>query len=230
MANQHSYGFRWVRSLHGVETPQIMTLPIASGYAPNTGTDGSGGTACNLNIGDPVQFIDGGTVRLVQPGAGGTTDVLDNKTFGIVAGFPRVKISGAVRPNGFYTSGTTFSGGRGGPEETLVSVIPVLGNIFEVDIGAAPGASFDTLGEFMAAVPKQVDITYSVLTSGIGQPKANPLASMTVNSTTGIFQLIVLGVGKLGDAQDYTSANVRLQVMFNSVQLGAAAFAADIET
>lgn len=231
MPNQHNYGFRWFRSLSGAETPQILTVPIASGYAPNTGVDGAGGTAVNLNVGDPVQFIDGGTVRLVQPGQATTAAVLDDATFGIVVGFARVKINGAVRPNGFYTSGTTYSGGIGGAESTLVSVIPVKDNIFEIDAGAAPGTSFDDQSEWMGAVGKGAHFTYSVLTSGIGQPKANPLISTTFDSTTGIRQLRVVGVSKLGDAQDYTSANVRLQVVFNAVQLaGYTPQTADIET
>lgn len=231
MANTHFYGFRWFRSLSGSDTPQVFTLPIASGYAPNTGVDGAGGTACNLNIGDPVQFIDGGTVRLVQPGQATTSAVLDDATFGIVAGFARVKINGAVRPNGFYTSGTTYSGGIGGNESTLVTVIPVKDNIFEIDAGAAPGTSFDDQSEWMGAVGKGAHFTYSVLTSGIGQPKANPLISTTFDSTTGIRQLRVVGVSKLADTQDYTAANVRLQVIFNAVQLaGYTPQTADIET
>jgi hypothetical protein len=230
MANNHIYGFRWVRSLSGSSTPQVITKPIASAYQPNTGTDGTGGTNVNLNIGDPVQFQDGGVLRLTPPGLGGTTDVLDEKTFGIVAGFPRVVIGGGRRPNGFYVGGTTYAGGIGGQDATLCAVIPVKDNIFEVSIGAAPGATFDTMGEFMAAVPKQVDITYSVLTSGIGQPKANPLAGMTVNNTTGRNQLIILGLAHINDAQDFALANVRLEVMFNAVQLGPVTIAADIET
>lgn len=231
MPNQHNYGFRFFRSLSGTDTPQIFTLPIASAYQPNTGADGSGGTNCNLNIGDPVQFIDGGTVRLVQPGAATTTAVLDDATFGIVVGFPRVKISGAVRPNGFYPGGTTYTGGITGQEATLVSVIPVKDNIFEIDAGAAPGTSFDTQNEWAAAVAKGCHFTYSVLTAGIGQPKANPLVVTTFDSTTGIRQLRVIGLSKLNDTQDYTAASVRLQVMFNAVQLaGYTPQTADIET
>ncbi len=230
MANQHNYGFRFFRSLSGNDTPQIFTLPIASTYAPNTGVDGSGGTAVNLNIGDPVQLIDGGTLRLVQPGQATTTAVLDDNTFGIVAGFAQVKISGAIRPNGFYPSGTVYSGGIQGAEATLVTVIPVKDNIFEIDAGAAPGASFDDQNEWASAVGKGAHFTYSVLTAGIGQPKANPLISTTFNSTTGISQLRIVGLSKLGGAQDYTAANVRLQVIFNAVQLTAPGVAMDIET
>lgn len=232
--NPHVYGFRFFRSLSGADTPQIFTVPIASGYAPNTGIDGAGGTACNLNIGDPVQFIDGGTVRLVQPGQATTaTEVLDDKTFGVVAGFPRVRIDGAVRPNSFYPSGTTYTGGITGAQATLVQVIPVKDNIFEVDVGAAPGAAFDTQDEWAAAVAKGVHFVYSVLTGGRGAPRANPLLDMaSINSTTGVRQLRIIGLSKLGDTQDYSGAAVRMQVMFHQAQLihGATTTIADIET
>jgi hypothetical protein len=231
MPNQHNYGFRFFRSLSGSDTPQIFTLPIASGYAPNTGVDGAGGTAVNLNVGDPVQLIDGGTLRLVQPGQATTTAVLDDATFGVVVGFARVFVNGGIRPNSYYPSGTTYTGGIGGQNATLVSVIPVKDNIFEIDAGAAPGTSFDDQSEWAGAVGKGAHFTYSVLTSGIGQPKANPLISTTFDSTTGVRQLRVVGLSKLGDTQDYTAANVRLQVMFNAVQLsGYTPQTADIET
>ena len=80
MANTHRYGFRFARSFDGNETPQTITKPIASAYAPNTGADGAGGTACNLNIGDPVQLLNDGTVKAWgeneygQLGNGSTTD------------------------------------------------------------------------------------------------------------------------------------------------------------
>lgn len=231
--NQHFYGFRFFRSLSGTDTPQVFTVPIASTYAPNTGADGSGGTSVNLNIGDPVQFIDGGTVRLVQPGAATTSVVLDDATFGIVAGFPRVKLDGACKPSSYYPTATAYNGGIFGAEATLVQVIPVKDNIFEIDLGAAPGASFDTAAEYAAAVGKGAHFTYSVISSGVrGAPKANPLLDLTnINSTTGIRQLRIVGMSKLGDTQDFTGAAVRMQVMFNAVQLsGYAPQTADIET
>ena len=232
MPNNHIYGFRWFRSIGGADTPQHFTLPIASAYAPNTGADGAGGTACNLNIGDPVQLIDDGTLRLVQPGAATTTAVLDDATFGIVVNFARVKIDGAVRPNSFYPSGTTYLGGITGAEATLVTVVPVKDNIFEVDCGAAPGATLDTQDEWAAAVGAGAHFTYAPVTVGRGAPRANPVLNMaTIDSTTGIRQLRILGLSKLGDTQDYAAAAVRMQVMFIAAQLsGHAPQTADIET
>jgi hypothetical protein len=227
MANQHRYGFHYVGTISGGDCPEPITFPLSSALAPNTGAAGASGTEVNLNIGDPVQLAnysapstaEAGTLWLSQPGQGTSSLLLEDQTFGVVVGFPRVKIAGACRPNAFYTNGTTYSGGIGGPEATLCKVIPVANCIFEVDVLTAPGTSFDTMAEYMALAGQQAHFLYSVLTSGGGQPKANPGVNMSTVSATAGRQLSILGVSRLGDAQDYTSAFVRLRVKFNSVQL-----------
>jgi hypothetical protein len=208
-----------------------MTFPIASGYTPNIGANGTGSTAVNLNIGDPVQLLSStvntataGTVRLAPAGVNADAtfpaEAID-RVFGIVMGFPRVRIAGAQRPNGFYTSGTTYTGGIGGQEATLCKVLPVANCIFEVDVSTT-GAGFDERGEFMAAVGQQVNFHYpSVLTSGIGQPKANPMINFATLSLANLLQLTIVGIGRVDEAQDFASAFVRLQVRFNTEQLQA---------
>jgi hypothetical protein len=136
MANTHRYGFRFVRSISGCATPEILTLPIADDYAPVTIV--GGGTGVNLNIGDPVNFAEDGTVRLVQQGQASDGSDTDDYAFGVILGFPRVIVGGYPRPGGFYTSGTSYTGGIGGDTAPLVSIIPVAGNIFEIDSAAAP--------------------------------------------------------------------------------------------
>lgn len=218
MANPHKYGFRFVRSFSGSDTPQIFTYPIASAYAPDTGADGSGGTACNLNIGDPVQLLNDGTVRLVQPGQAADGTDIDDRVFGVVAGFPRVMVAGAPRPNGFYTSGTTYTGDD---QQTLCSVIPAAGNIFEIDCDAAGGASFNTKSEWQGAVGSTANFVYSVLTTGIGQPKANPMLDISDLSEAAdeVNQLRVVGLAKSFDTYDAALTNVSLQVIFNMQQI-----------
>jgi hypothetical protein len=114
-----------------------------------------------------------------------------------------------------------------------VSVLPVKDNIFEVDLGTAPGSSYDTAAEYAATVGKGAHFTYSVISSGVrGAPKANPLLTFAaIDSTTGFRQLRIVGMSKLGDTQDFTGNAVRMQVMFNAVQLaGYIPQTADIET
>ncbi|HET8958020.1 MAG TPA: hypothetical protein VFM95_06155 [Microcella sp.] len=217
MANPHNYGFRFARSFDGVETPQTITKPIASGYAPNTGADGSGGTAVNLNIGDPVQLLNNGTVRLVQPGQAADGTDIDDRVYGIVAGFPRVMIGGAPRPSSYYPSGTTYTGDD---QQTLCKIIPVHNNIFEIDCDAAGGSSLDTKAEWQSVIGT-ANFVYSVLTSGAGQPKANPLLDTSDISEAAdeVNQLRIVGLSKRFDTLDPSLTHVTLEVIFNMQQI-----------
>lgn len=217
MANPHHYGFRFARSFDGNETPQTITKPIASAYAPNTGADGSGGTACNLNIGDPVQLLNNGTVRLAQPGQAADGTDIDDRVFGIVAGFPRVMIGGAPRPSSFYPSGTTYTGDD---QQTLCTIIPVHDNIFTICTDAAGGSSFDTKAEYQSMIGT-ANFVYSVLTSGMGQPKANPMFDISDYSEAAdeVNQLRVVGLSKRFDTLDPALTDVELEVIFNMQQI-----------
>lgn len=219
MANNHIYGFRFHRSLHGADTPTVFTFPIASGYQP--GTVNGGGTNVNLNIGDPVRLVEDGTVQLVQTAqdASGQDADSDDFCYGIVIGFPRVVVGGFPRPGSFYTGGTTYSGGIGGDSAPLVAVIPAAGNIFELDLDAAPTVT--TYSGLLANVGAVATMSYSVLTSGSGQPKANPLISKTSIAFAGAnqLQLQIVGIGKRAAQQDATSAFCTYQVMWNTLQL-----------
>jgi|APDOM4702015073_1054812.scaffolds.fasta_scaffold00032_6 hypothetical protein len=233
MANTHRYGIRFVRSISGNDTPQIFTHPIASGYAPVTVV--GAGSSVNLNIGDPVKFAEDGTLMLTQTGqdSSGANADSDDYSFGVIVGFPRVIVGGYPRPGGFYTSGTTYSGGIGGDNAPLVSVIPVAGNIFEIDANAVIGAG--TKNAAMAVVGQTARIAYSVLSSGNGQPKANPRLNVADLAAGGAnqLQLLVVGLGKAGDAMDFSSSDVTLQVMFTALDLAQqsdpAIFGANVE-
>ncbi len=217
MANTHIYGFRFHRSISGGgDCPQIFTYPIATGYQP--GTINGAGTNVNLNIGDPVRLAEDGTVQLVQS-VDNTGQDSDDFCFGIVVGFPRVLVGGFPRPGSFYTGATAYTGGIGGDNAPLVSVIPVAGNIFEIDMDAAP--TVQTLSGLMANVGAVAQMTYTVLTSGTGQPKANPLLSKTsiAFASANQLQLLIVGIGKRAATQDFTSANCTYQVMWNAQQL-----------
>jgi len=226
MANTHRYGFRFVRSISGADTPQTFTFPIATAYAPTTVV--GAGTSVNLNIGDPVKLLEDGTIGLVQAGqdVSGANADSDDYAFGIIAGFPRVIVGGYPRPGSFYTTGTTYTGGISSDSAPLVTVIPVEGNIFEIDAAAAPSPA--TLAGAMAYVGMTATMTYTVLTTGTGQPKANPLLDLSTAAAGGAnqLQLQILGLGKAAYTQDFTAANVTFQVMWGAKQLQAAPDAA----
>lgn len=233
MANPHRYGFRFVRSLGGADTPQIFTYPIATAYQPATII--GGGTSVNLNIGDPVRLLEDGTVALVQTAqdVSGADADSDDYAFGVIVGFPRVIVGGSPRPGSFYTGATAYTGGISSDNAPLVSIIPVKNNIFEIDADTAPTVA--TLAGAMALVGGVGTMVYSVLTAGMGQPKANPLldVSTVVSGGTDQLQLLVVGLGKNAFTCDFTSANVPFQVMWQSQQLlptaDATHFGADLE-
>lgn len=233
MANPHRYGFRFVRSLGGADTPQIFTYPIATAYQP--GTVFGGGTNVNLNIGDPVRLLEDGTIALVQTAqdVSGADADSDDYAFGVIVGFPRVIVGGYPRPGSFYTGGTTYTGGIGGDNAPLAAIIPVKNNIFEIDADTAP--TVQTLNGAMGIVGGVGTMVYSVLTAGNGQPKANPLldVSTVVSGGTDQLQLLVVGLGKNAYTCDFTSAFVPFQVMWQSQQLlptaDATHFGADLE-
>lgn len=233
MANNHRYGFRFVRSISGNDTPQIFTFPIATAYAPVTVV--GAGSSVNLNIGDPVTLAEDGTIYLTQTGqdsAGANTDS-DDFAFGVIVGFPRVIVGGYPRPGSFYQTGTTYTGGIGSDTAPLVSVIPAAGNIFEVDANAVVGAG--TKSACLAVVGQTARIAYSVLSTGTGQPKANPLLNVADLAAGGAnqLQLAVLGLGKAGDSMDFAATNVTFQVQFTALTLAQqsdpAIFGANVE-
>lgn len=233
MANPHRYGFRFVRSLGGSDTPQIFTYPIATAYQPATII--GGGTSVNLNIGDPVRLLEDGTIALVQTAqdVSGADADSDDYAWGVIVGFPRVLVGGFPRPGSFYTGGTAYTGGISSDNAPLAAVIPVHNNIFEIDADTAPTVA--TLAGAMALVGGVGTMVYSVLTAGTGQPKANPLldVSTVVSGGTDQLQLLVTGLGKSAYTCDFTSANVPFQVMWQSQQLlptaDATHFGADLE-
>ncbi len=214
MANTHRYGFRYLRNLWGGDTPEVEVLPIASGYQPNNGA-----VNVNLNIGDPVTKLETGVVELAQPGSGDATTT--ERVYGIVVGFPRVLISGGVRPSAFYPGGTVYGSGLAPYNlQTLCAVIPVVGREFEIDTSAAGGSSLDTYEEWQAAMGSVATFVYSAINTTSANPKANPmlLASSLSDTNTDTLQLRVNGIGRIDDMQDFTLANVCLRVVFNATQ------------
>jgi hypothetical protein len=222
MANNHRYGIRFVRSISGGgDCPQTFTFPIASAYQPNPAFGTSDASNCNLNIGDPVALAADGTLKLTQAGQDVTTTNTDpaDYAFGVIVGFPRVIVGGSPRPGSFYTGGTTYTGGIGSDSAPLATVIPVAGNIFEIDANAIVGAA--TKSACLGVVGNTATIAYSVLATGIGQPKANPLLNVSTLIATGLIQqqLQIIGLGKAGDSMDFTASNVTFQVMFTAQEL-----------
>ncbi len=210
MANPHRYGFRFLKNRWGGDTPELYTGFFANAYTPNV----TGATTCNVNAGDPVRMMNSGAFQLTEPGELDDDDA-NERTFGIVVGFPQVLISGGVRPNAFYPTGTVY--GTNLNAQTLVQVIPVEGCVFEIDT-ATTSASFDTKAEFQAIINSVCSFSYTQINTTTNNPKANPMAALSFAESTETRQLRVVGLGRGFDQYDLTLANVPLQVVFNQVQ------------
>lgn len=213
MPNVHRYGIRFLKNRWGGDTPETEVCRIASTYAPSNGA-----VTCNLNIGDPVYKDDNGNIRLLVAGSTTTADdQVTQRCYGIIMGFPQVLIGGAVRPNGTYPTGTTYSSYA---QRTLATVAPVEGCVWEIDTNAAGGSSRDTRQEYEDVVGGAAHIVYSALGSGTANVKANPLFDIAnvTQAVANFRQLRIVGVGRLGDAIDYETTNVPLQVVFNLIQ------------
>jgi len=210
MANPHRYGFRFLKNRWGGDTPETYTGFFASGYTPNV----TGATTCNVSIGDPVRMMNSGAFQLVEPGELDDDDA-NERAFGIVSGFPQVLISGGVRPNAFYPTGTVY--GSNLNAQTLVQVIPVEGCVWEIDT-ATTSSSFDTKAEFQAIINAVCTFSYTQINTTSNNPKANPMAVLSFAESTETRQLRVVGLGRGFDQYDLTLANVPLQVVFNQVQ------------
>lgn len=212
---------RWVRSLTGAETPTTLEFPISDDYQAATVV--GAGTSVNLNIGDPVKIGEDGCIKLTQQGqdeAGPNADS-DDLIFGVIAGFKRtVDGNAAVRPGSFLTGATSHAGiaTDGAP---IALVIPAMGNIFELDADAV--LATPTKAGAMALIGRTASVEYSVLTAGTGQPKANPLIDVSVaeGGAGGLVQgqLVIVGLGQLGDVMDFTATNVTFQVMASFLDL-----------
>jgi len=210
MANPHRYGFRFLKNRWGGDTPEVYTGFFANAYQPNV----TGATTCNVNIGDPVRMMNTGAFQLTEPGELDDDDA-NERTFGIVCGFPQVLINGAVRPNAYYPTLTTY--GTNLNAQTLVQVIPVEGCVWEIDT-ATTSASFDTKAEYQAIINSVCSFSYTQINTTTSNPKANPMAVLSFVESTETRQLRVVGLGRGFDQYDLTLANVPLQVVFNQVQ------------
>lgn len=193
MDNPGRYGFRPIKGRGSADCAPIW-CDVASAYqaAP-------GGTNVDLNLGDPVIRVNDGTVALAA-----ATGVI----MGVIVGF------------GFYwnaalgmmTPATKLPGGTTYPSfdrRSQVLVLPVLGQLFEVDVDDAVTAT--TRAAYRAFIGENVNTIYSAsATTG----RANPKVDISAHATTNTFQWQIQEVGTK-DVVDYAGANMKLIVSCN---------------
>lgn len=200
------YGFRWWKGkVNSNGFPIMETGFLASGhtYTPN------GGSACGIRVGDPVRKATTGNFVIADgvEGAGGGLTI-----YGIVANILQYYdgnelVRGATRiPSGQGVWGTNYE------IQTLIQVIPVFGNEFEVDIDDAAAAN-DTFGELQAMNGHFCDHRLQVAAAGYVTPKID----ISVQSTS-TQQWTIRGPSPTMQNRDYTGANTKIIVACHEPQ------------
>ena len=205
--NLRSYpGFHWQRSLTGHTPPSPIVCRVASGYSGSI----NGGSTIDINLGDPVRFVSTGTVAHAagnEAAANAAEDI-----FGIVCNILPYW-DGTKRTPGFrLPAGTTY--GSVLERQSLVEVIPVAGQIFEIGVDDITTAT--TEAGYIAFIGENCDHR---LTTG-SEPKTNCLLDISTHGTA-TAQWRIVDISPNVANQDFSGANVRLWVTCNEAQNSA---------
>lgn len=189
MANTAMGGFRFVRTKNGSKDPSYEEAFVASGHT------------LGLFKGDVVTRVADGTVSTTAAGSA---------AYGIMDGVIQYKGSdGIMRSGGNYVpAATTFSGGVGGPDCTKVRVIPVVGNLFEVDMAAACAS----VAAAQLAVGGNVDFVTGA--GGSTTTGFSTYAATTASSGSSTANIRIQGIST-DPLNDVTSTNWKAVVEFN---------------
>lgn len=198
--NTARYGFRWMGSLDGACCPKPQEFLVASAYHGQVSA-----TDVDLNIGDPVQQVNDGTVALAS-GAGSPSTF-----YGVIVGFSNVKVGLPLAGRKFsrLPAGTTYSLET---DASKVLVVPFGRNLWEIDVDDNTTAT--TLTAYRALIGENADLSYTLDVTDASKPKATPRLDISTHaSTTKDFR--IQGVSKTILNQDFGGTSVKLIVSVN---------------
>ncbi len=203
--NVRKYGFRFIKSIQGQPNPKPIRCPIASAYQPAVGA-----TSVNLNVGDPVLRTTTGTI-IKAIGTEGT----QSQIYGIIVGFGPMYQAGAMLPSDKYPAPITYGTAR--DRESAAYVVPVVGNLFEVDCNAIlSGAT--TYFDYRALIGENADMILTADTSDASNPKMTPQLNVSTHAGTSTLQWRIEGVSTCAENADFSGNYVKLIVTPNVVQ------------
>ncbi len=198
--NKAKYGIRHYASMNGSGRPPIVEGFVATAYQPALS-----GTDVGLSIGDPVSLLATGYYALAE-------DVnTDFRLFGVIAGFANVKVdsNGKARPASYYPGGTTYLTEA---NRTKLLIMPFGRDYWEMDVAGQAGTTY---AEWIALIGLNANLEYALDTSNPDRPRAKPVLSATMATTTqAMFRAV--GISKTMLNQDYSGANVKLLVQLNT--------------
>lgn len=198
--NTAKYGFRWVGSADGSCYPKPIEKRVASGLHFQVSA-----TDVDMNIGDPVELVNDGTVTLAT-GAGAPSIF-----YGVIVGIANVKVGLPLAGRKFsrVPAGTTYTLET---DVTKVLVVPFGRNYWEVDVDDNTTAT--TLAGYRALCGENADLSYTLDITDTSRPKATPrLDISTHTSATKDFRIIEISKTALN--QDFSGTGVKMIVQVN---------------
>lgn len=191
MANRRIGGFKWrsSRIAPSSKAPPIDVLPVASAY----------GTV--IYEGDVVKKLSDGTVAVATPG---------DAIYGIANGAKQYYDGSVIRGGGSLPVSTY---GSVLERQSLLRIIPVKGQIFEVD--ANDGTTATTQAAHQAFVGENAEWVAGTNVNDQSGAQLN----ISTHATTNTLSVRIHGLGTNPD-QDYAAVGVKYLVYFNLVQDG----------
>jgi hypothetical protein len=204
MDNTREYGFRWVKGEFGQVSPPIQRLRLASAYQP-----AAGGTSVDLHPGDPVQVLSTGVAGICV-GSEGAQSII----YGICAGFSPEYDGSVMQPRNKHTGGSgAYSTNL--ERQNFVFVIPVVGQVFEIDADDASTAT--TEAAYYAFIGENADMVLTADTTNANDPKATPQLDISTHNTTNTLQWRIVDLAPRVNT-DYSGNYVKLRVVCNKLQ------------
>lgn len=197
--NAVKYGFRpYLGSAGGVSYPKAVRKSVATAYQA---TDDNA-VSVDLNVGDPVELVDDGTVELAN-----TTDAV----WGIVASVEPYWDGTRMTPGTKLPGGTAW--GTVEARRTWVNVIPVNACQWEVDVDENTSATTFTAYQLLVGN----NVTHTCI-NALGTATAEPLLDISLAATTAGLVWRIEAVSQSAENRDFSGTRVKLVVSCNISQ------------
>lgn len=202
--NTHQYGFRLFKWLGEGSQPDIHYHIVATAF---TAQDDGTGFTVDLNIGDPVEMVDDGTVNLANGG---------DLVYGIIVSVEPYWDGSAMKPTDYLPTATAW--GTNYERASRVGVVLVNQAIWECDFDSTSQpttrAGWETLihNNFPHVCP-----------GDSSTKKAEPYIDVSAAATTAGLEWRCIGLSPSLHNKDLAGANVKGLFMANASQVAGVA-------
>lgn len=193
--NEIRYGFRWMKGFGSRTDLQPFRAFVATAYQAAPGS-----VNVDLNVGDPVKRVSDGSVALAVAG---------DTAYGVITSIgPYYDSSlGAMKFGSSLPGATAWTGVD---RQSVVYVVPVLGQVFEIDCDDNTTAT--TQAAYQAFFGENCDISINAVA-----PRAHPRLDISLHATTNTLVWRILELSPRVN-QDFTGNYVKMLVTANLAQ------------